>query len=244
MMNKVYLSEAMLSEVFWPRLRNAATALPEATEITETILSASRIVHKRFPPETAGSIDKDAIRKLWLLARYFRPRVIAEVGTFIGRSTLALSEGAGESLQEMHTCDYSFAEFGIPEEFKPCFKNPKKIVYHAKTSSTQMFKSLLRQHRESLDFFFLDGRLSVEDIEPIKILRSKNVVFIIDDFEGVEKGVANAMLLRQAFNDLVLLRPEVIFETSTGSRITNTALMLTADSLSLSRQQEVPLDMC
>jgi predicted O-methyltransferase YrrM len=243
-MNKVYLSEAMLSEVFWPRLRSAATALPEAAEITETILSASRIVHKRFPPETAGSIDKDAIRKLWLLARYFRPKVIAEVGTFIGRSTLALSEGAGDSLQQMHTCDYSFAEFGIPEEFNARFKNAKKIAYHAKTASNQMFKSMLGQHRERVDFFFLDGRLSVEDIEPVRALRSKNVVFVIDDFEGVEKGVANAMLLRQAFNDLVLLRPEVILEPSTGLRITNTALMLTADSLSLSRQQEVPLDMC
>ena len=49
MMNKVYLSEAMLSEVFWPRLRNAPKALPEATEITETILSVWRIVHKHFP---------------------------------------------------------------------------------------------------------------------------------------------------------------------------------------------------
>jgi predicted O-methyltransferase YrrM len=244
MMNKVYLSEAMLSEVFWPRLRNAATALPEATEITETILSASRIVHKRFPPETAGSIDKDAIQKLWLLARYFRPRVIAEVGTFIGRSTLALSEGAGDSLQQMHTCDYSFAEFGIPEEFNKCFKNAKKIAYHAKTASNQMFKSMLGQHRESVDCFFLDGRLSAEDIEPIKMLRSNNAVFIIDDFEGVEKGVANVMLLRQAFKDLLLLRPEVLFEPSTGLRVTNTALMLTANSLSLSRQQEVPLDMC
>jgi hypothetical protein len=76
------------------------------------------------------------------------------------------------------------------------------------------------------------------------MLRSNNAVFIIDDFEGVEKGVANVMLLRQAFKDLLLLRPEVLFEPSTGLRVTNTALMLTVNSLSLSRQQEVPLDMC
>jgi hypothetical protein len=243
-MNKVYLSEAMLSEVFWARLRNAAVALPEANEITESILVASRIVHKRFPPETAGSVSKDTARKLWLLGRYFRPKIIAEVGTFIGRSTLALSEGAGDSLQQMHTCDYSFAEFGVPAEFSSQFKNAKKITYHAKTPSTQMFNGMLKQHRECVDCFFLDGRLSAEDIEPIKILRSKNVVFILDDFEGTEKGVANATLLRQVFNDLILLRPEVLFEPGIGLRVTNTALMLTANSLSLSRQQEVPLDMC
>ena len=243
-MNKLYLSEAMLTEVFWPRLRQAVDALPEASATAESILAASRVIHQRFPQETAGSVSKDAVRTLWLLARYFRPRVIAEVGTFIGRSTLALSEGAGESLREMHTCDYSFSEFGVPQEFESSFKNAEKIVYYAKTASTQMFRSMLPNHKGAVDCFFMDGRLSNEDLLLIQELRSPEAVFIVDDFEGVEKGVANALLLRQAFKDLVLVRPEVCATYSSGVQISNTAVMISARSISLSRQQEVPLDMC
>lgn len=127
-MNKLHLSEAMLTEAFWPRLRQAVDALPQASATAESVLAASRVIHQRFPQETAGSVTKDAVRTLWLLARYFRPKVIAEVGTFIGRSTLALSEGAGESLKEMHTCDYSFSEFGVPTEFEPSRLPPLRCL--------------------------------------------------------------------------------------------------------------------
>ena len=184
------------------------------------------------------------MRTLWLLARYFRPKVIAEVGTFIGRSTLALSEGAGESLEEMHTCDYSFSEFGVPPEFEASFVHSTKIVYHAKTASTQMFRSMLPLHKGAVDCFFLDGRLGNEDISLIQELRAPEAVFIIDDFEGVEKGVANALMLRQAFNDLVLIRPEVRGISSGAPHTSNTALMFSARTINLSRQQEMPLDMC
>jgi predicted O-methyltransferase YrrM len=243
-MNKLYLSEGMLSEAFWPRLRQAAATLPEASAVTEAIIAASRVIHSKFPPETAGSISKDAVRTLWLLARYFRPKVIAEVGTFIGRSTLALSEGAGEQLQAMHTCDFSFSEFGIPGDFALSFKNTEKITYHAKTSSTTMFENMMSRFKGSVDCFFLDGRITLEDIELIKELRAPDAVFILDDFEGIEKGVSNAMILRGAFNDLILVRPEAMKSSNSLPHVFNTAVMFNAHSIKLSRQQELPLDMC
>lgn len=243
-MNKLYLSEAMLTEAFWPRLRQAVDALPQASATAESVLAASRVIHQQFPQETAGSVTKDAVRTLWLLARYFRPKVIAEVGTFIGRSTLALSEGAGESLKEMHTCDYSFSEFGVPPEFESSFIHATKIVYHAKTASAQMFRNMLPMHKGAVDYFFLDGRLGNEDLSLIQELRATEAVFIIDDFEGVEKGVTNALMLRQAFNDLVLIRPEVRVVAGVTPRTSNTAVMFSTRTINLSRQQELPLDMC
>ena len=242
-MNKLYLSESMLTEAFWPRLRRAVDALPQASAIAESILAASRVIHQRFPQET-GSVSKDAVLTLWLLARYFRPKVIAEVGTFIGRSTLALSEGAGETLKEMHTCDYSFAEFGVPPELEPSFIHSTKIVYHAKTASTQMFRSMLPMHKGAVDCFFLDGRLANEDLSLMQELRAPEAVFIIDDFEGVEKGVSNALMLRQAFNDLVLIRPEVRVVAGVAPHTSNTAVMFSARTINLSRQLDLPLDMC
>lgn len=234
----------MISESFWPRVRQSSEALPQVDAIASQILAASRITHKKFPPETAGSINISAIKLLWALARYFRPRVIAEVGTFIGRSTLALGEGAGETLHALHTCDYSFSEFSVPSEFQSSFGNAGKVVYHAKTSSTEMFKAMLDGHRGKVDCFFLDGRLAGEDLGLIRELRSPEAVFILDDFEGVEKGVSNALMLRQAFGELILLRPELILTDQGRPQVSNTALMLSAQSISLSRQQEVPLDMC
>lgn len=240
----MYLSESMISESFWPRVRQSSEALPQVGAIASQILAASRITHKKFPPETAGSINISAIKLLWALARYFRPRVIAEVGTFIGRSTLALGEGAGETLHALHTCDYSFSEFSVPSEFQSSFGNAGKVVYHAKTSSTEMFKTMLTLHRGKVDCFFLDGRLAGDDLGLIQELRSPKAVFILDDFEGVEKGVSNALMLRQAFGELILLRPEIKSSDQGMPQISNTALMLTAQSISLSRQQELPLDMC
>jgi predicted O-methyltransferase YrrM len=233
----------MISEIFWPRLRGASDSLPQAREIASQILAASRITHKKFPQETAGSIDISTTVLLWLLARYFRPAVIAEVGTFIGRSTLALSEGAGESLKALHTCDYSFSQFSVPEEFKLSFANTDKIVYYPNTSSTAMLKAMLAEHRGKVDCFFLDGRLAGEDLALIQDLRTPATIFILDDFEGVEKGTSNALILRQAFGDLILLRPEVKTSDQATSRASNTALIFPAKLISLSRQQEFPLDM-
>lgn len=240
----MYLSEQMISEVFWPRLRRASDSLPEVNEVTNQILAASRITHRKFPPETAGSVSTSAIELLWLLARYFRPRVIAEVGTFIGRSTLALSDGAGDTLISLHTCDFSFTQFSVPSEYQISFGNSGKIIYYGKTSSTEMFREMLINNRGKVDCFFLDGRLADEDLGLIQELRSSRAVFIIDDFEGVEKGVVNAMLLRQAFNELLLLRPEHRLTGSGAHQRSNTAILVSAQSISLSRQQEVPLDMC
>ncbi len=238
-MNKLYLSEAMLTDAFWPRIRRSLESLPEVSGVASKILEVSRIIHQRFPQDQAGSISKDAVEMLWLLARYFRPRVIAEVGTFIGRSALALSEGAGKQLQVIHTCDYSFSEFEIPPSFQVSFVNFPKLTYHGKTSSTEMLSTC----KGRVDLFFLDGRLGAKDLDLIKDLRSQECIFIMDDFEGVEKGVSNALLLRQAFNDLVMIRPEVLFKESVGVVKMNIGLMFTAKSIQLSRQQDLPLDM-
>ena len=52
-----------------------------------------------FPTE-AGSISIESFY-LWLLSKYFAPRNVLEVGTYIGRSTLALAFGGRESIEQL-----------------------------------------------------------------------------------------------------------------------------------------------
>lgn len=242
-MKKLYINESMISEHFWATLRFSKSALPECMERTCSIVEASRVIHRKFPQEIAGTISVDSVSMLWLIARYFRPRIIAEVGTFIGRSTLALAEGAGEGLKLLHTCDFSFSDFEIPPDVKSSFANAKKIQYFPKTASSEMFRKMVPMFREKVDCFFLDGRLQSEDLGLIKELMSSDAIFILDDFEGVEKGVVNGVLLRQALPDLITIRPELRCNDGQRPFSLNLALMLPIHCLQNTRQQCLPLDM-
>jgi hypothetical protein len=112
---------------------------------------------------------------LWSVIRYFRPKTVAEVGTYIGKSTFVLSRlGA-----TVHTCDMTH-DFKLPIA--------TKITQHH-TSSTEM----LAKMEGKIDLLHLDGRLQADDREHLARLCTADTIITLDDFEGVEKGVWNAM---------------------------------------------------
>ena len=144
-----------------------------------------------------GSLTATDMGELRAIANYFRPVSVAEVGTYIGRSTKALAAGMRQGV--IYTCDASndirlgsigMLSIGVALEQFP------------KTTSTQMFRKLIdwpcegqfvfkKQH---IDCFYIDGRLSPDDAQLMYDL-NPNALIVLDDFEGVEKGVANASLL-------------------------------------------------
>ena len=192
----------------------------------------SRLIEAKFPSRT-GSISLEAVKTVWLLAHYFQPSVVVEVGTYIGRSTLAMARGASPALKRLFTCDMSFDSFSPPSE-----ADLSSIKYFGKTSSTDMMSALVGQTQ--VDLFFLDGRLQQDDIRLIAGLRHDRSVFLIDDFEGVEKGVDNALKLRATFQDLILLAPPAILADG-WSKSHCIAVLLPAKLIQLSRQQRLPL---
>ena len=100
---------------------------------------------------------------------------MAEVGTYIGKSTFVLSRlGA-----DVHTCDMTH-DFKLPIA-------TKITQYH--TSSTEMLAKL----DGKIDLLHLDGRLQADDREHLVRLCTPDTIITLDDFEGVEKGVWNAM---------------------------------------------------
>lgn len=141
-----------------------------------------------------GSLPHDDAVDLYTIVNYFKPRMIAEVGTFIGVSTLVMYE-ACKGRTQIHTCDFS-------NDIK--LEMPMVIQYPL-TSSLQMFERL-KMKGITPDLVYLDGRLTKDDVAEISTEKYSDTVFVLDDFEGTEKGVANALLLERSNTTLIYPR--------------------------------------
>ena len=147
-----------------------------------------------------GSISFASTITSALLSFYFRPQIVAEVGTFIGRSTYSLALGAdfgGVHGLEIYTCDISNEIEIIKDE------RLANIRQYPKSTSTEMFKALILDGIKP-DLYYLDGRLTDEDIVLMDALGASNAIIVLDDFEGTEKGIVNAMKIESHFQRMFL----------------------------------------
>ena len=241
-MKKLWLSESMISDVFWKALRTSYYASRAQDEATLIANSTGPLVDEF--PSIAGSISTEGTKMLWLVTRYFSPKNVCEIGTYIGRSALAMAFGGLDSINQIYTCDGTFdcldleklkKNFSVKEKFNAI----DKISYFGKTMSTDMLNTL-KSKDVKIDFLFIDGRISMQDCEILAQILSEDCIILLDDFEGVEKGVSNALLLRGLFKGHILLQPE--YNEKIGYRGV-TAVMVPANLLSLSRQQGLPVNM-
>ena len=201
-MAKLFLSEGMLARSFWSAIEGSPLN-EDADADVRKIIKGSLNQLKEFKQE-AGSIGPESCKALWLLSRYFSPKVICEIGTYIGRSTMSLYLGAGSNLEHLYTCDGTFDCWD-----KNCLKNnfsKAEIHYFGKTMSTEMLGELIKLDKK-IDLLFIDGRISSEDINMLRNLITSGTVIVLDDFMGVEKGVINAVMLREAFRGYMLFDP-------------------------------------
>jgi predicted O-methyltransferase YrrM len=236
-MNKLLISENSLSEIFWTRLITSSD-IERARREALIIAEETKVIHQNFPSDTAGSISLNTTILLWLVAKYFGPQHIFEIGTFIGRSGLALLAGSSSTVKRIDTCDFSFDQFYLTEKLKTAFPSFPKLRYWPKTSSSVALKKVLDTGGLP-DLFFLDGRIAKDDLNLMARVKSKSTVFILDDFEGTEKGVENCMILRRTFPELILIRPNLAMRELPS----NTALLLSPGLICLTRQQDLPIHM-
>lgn len=132
-------------------------------------------LEKLDPLRRTGSTNHASLIALWAVIRHFRPQRVAEIGTYIGKSTFVLArEGA-----DVHTCDMTH-NFKLP-------LTTSITQYHS--SSTEMLAKL----DGNIDLLHLDGRLQPDDKPHLERLFTPDTVITLDDFEGIEKGVWNAM---------------------------------------------------
>jgi hypothetical protein len=177
----VSISFAQFSKVFWERIQVRAGECARAAKI-----------ERRFLEIGGGPYAINADEGYWLfcLAFFYEPRTVCEIGTYRGRSATALALGMGSGT--IWTCDMD-NDWDVPSP------NDVEIRQHRKMTSTAM----LSEMKDPIDLFFFDGRIQDDDVPHIKRLSHKHTVYVFDDFEGLEKGVHNALKLNDPSKILI-----------------------------------------
>jgi predicted O-methyltransferase YrrM len=190
-MNPVQIGRQRFSNIFWSIVDEKVSEYPY--EVIERIVEEQQKLRSDADYNT-GSVPYDDAVELYKLVKFFKPNVIAEVGTFIGVSTETMNL-AMERLVDIYTCD---ASNNINLDVPNIFQYPKQ-------SSTEMFRDMAEK-KVGVDFMYLDGRLQQDDLELFHKIVHDQTVFVFDDFEGIEKGVVNAMMVESPGRVLIYPR--------------------------------------
>ena len=180
-MNAIQIGRKRLSDIVWGIIDEKVNDFPY--ERIEKIIEEQQPLREQADYKT-GSVPYDDAVELYKVVRFFQPKVIAEVGTFIGVSTMVM-DLATPDVAVIYTCDVSN---------NIDLNMIKNVVQYPKTMSSQMFEDM-RMRGAVPDLVYLDGRLGKDDIDALSKIIYADTVFVFDDFEGIEKGVINAMMI-------------------------------------------------
>ena len=189
-MNPVLIGRKRLSDIVWGIIDEKVGDFP--FEAVEKIIEDQQHLREQADYKT-GSVPYDDAIELYKITKFFNPRHIAEVGTFIGVSTRTMMLACDPIY--IYTCDYS----------NDINLNDEGFVQYPKIPSHDMFADLASKNVK-VDLVYLDGRLSQNDVEPLSKIIHDDTVFVFDDFEGVEKGVVNAMMVESYARALIYPR--------------------------------------
>jgi predicted O-methyltransferase YrrM len=187
---RLRLTPRNLTDLVWQQfLEDIEPGLDDAKLRLKEIFAACEQTRAQMDYNT-GSITFSAALALYLLTRNIQPSCIFEVGTFVGKSTLAMALAIDENGNDarIFTCDGS-NDYHLPQVAR-C-----QITGFSKTTSTQALTSLVKDNVR-LDMMHIDGRISPQDLDMIEKIADPRIIIALDDFEGVEKGVANLSIMR------------------------------------------------
>lgn len=237
-MNNLSLNRATMSRAVWEVILNDASETANVRNFFLDMMHRQNDLRDRADYNT-GSIGPANAWCTYAVAKYFNPNTIAEVGTFIGCSTQALAYGmfvgskkdTVASQKMILTCDLSN---DIPLNHNPYSIHLEQFP---KKSSVDMFQSMHEQNIYA-DLMNIDGRLGPDDLALIQKVIHERTVFILDDFEGLEKGVANAFALMSILKNYGLVYPpdRDILSKHGFTDYCNTALLIPLSIVQLTNQ--------
>ena len=195
MIRPIQLSRRRLSEIIWQIIDEKVEM--DWSKIQDIVQKQQHL--KEQADYNTGSLGENDAGDLYKIVKFFQPKVIAEVGTFIGVSTMVMDLATGTTAQ-IRTCDVSNR---IDLDLYP--EQAELIEQYFHTPSHEMFADMAKEELKA-DLIYLDGRLSKQDEEPLNKIIHDKTVFVLDDFEGTEKGVANAMMLESPGRVLIYPR--------------------------------------
>lgn len=230
MVVKVKLSSRLLTDVFWSIVfQKDEERVAEKEALFQRL---NRLEDLRAEADyNTGSITPAAAWSLYSLVRYFRPKRIIEVGTFIGKSTISMAAALDDQKisGQIFTCDGS-------NSIKLPWEGRSRIQQFPMTTSGEMFKSI----EGPCDLVFLDGRLKKADLELLDALITTDTIFFLDDFEGIEKGVINVtqlMTMEKLANHFLLFPPSTDWLAKRGyTSHSVTAVLLPVSRFAFSKQ--------
>lgn len=182
---------------YWDALIDAC---PKSDLLDLLAIIAAAEPRRAHAQYNTGSIPLETALQLRAACHYYQPRVVAEIGTFIGTSTLAL-----RATEALYTCDRD----------NDCMPPSGNIHPHPYQSSTQMLQRMFDDgYANQVDLFFFDGRLSPSDIPLIESLSHPRTIYLFDDCSArppSDKGLANIKQLTTIVPDHVLAPPNPHF---------------------------------
>lgn len=133
----------------------------------------------------AGSASFADCLFLYLCVLEYRPQTIFEIGTWIGTSSVFMTEALAQiGSGTVHTCDVNDYRV-IPEQYT-------NIVFHHTHSSRA-----LDDIDAPIDFVFADGTVTPATAWKLRSAFQENGVFATHDFKPpIDKGVQNLLLMR------------------------------------------------
>lgn len=169
------------------------TMLKNLESKIDQLLRHAPQVHSTLPTGSNGlvanSISLEDARLLYLLVLTLKPKVIFEIGTWIGTSSMVMAEAmrASGSLGKIYTCDadnYYVVSDSYRDIITPIFAYSDTAITHLPPDT-------------KIDFVFADGELTFSTIKSLKPKLAEGAIIATHDFElPAEKGVLNVVRMQ------------------------------------------------